>query len=185
VASPFSPEQQSRFDAGFDKAVAKYPPERRRAALLPTLHLAQELLGWLPEAAMAYVGFRLEIPPVRVREVATFYTMYRLKPVGRHHIEICNSVCCWANGSENVLHHAEKRLGIRHGQVTADGKFSFGETACLAACGYGPAAVVNNFKIVEKLSAKAFDELVEKLSREPGQEMAKFPANQDTGRAHG
>src|SRR5438270_14045517 len=92
VQSPFSPEQQARFDAEFEKAVAKYPPERRKAALLAALHLAQDLLGWLPEQAMAYVGFRLDVPPVRVREVATFYTMYRLAPTGRQHLEVCNSV---------------------------------------------------------------------------------------------
>ena len=80
--SPFTAEQQQRFDANFERAVAKYPPERRKAALLPVLHLAQDELGWLPDAAMAYVGLRLEVPPVRVREVVTFYTMYRLRPVG-------------------------------------------------------------------------------------------------------
>src|SRR3989442_12595836 len=91
VPSPFDPEQQPRFDEGFDKAVAKYPPDRRRSALLAVLHLAQDELGWLSEAAMAYVGSRLDVPPVRVREVATFYTMYRLHPVGRHHIGVWNS----------------------------------------------------------------------------------------------
>src|SRR5919108_494594 len=86
VSSPFNPEQQRRFDEQFEKAIAKYPAERRRSALLAVMHLAQDELGWLSEPAMAYVGWRLDVPPVRVREVATFYTMYRLRPVGRHHI---------------------------------------------------------------------------------------------------
>ncbi|HEX9575441.1 MAG TPA: NAD(P)H-dependent oxidoreductase subunit E, partial [Myxococcales bacterium] len=103
VPSPFDAEQQRRFDEGFEKAVAKYPPDRRRSALLAALHLAQDELGWLSEPAMAYVGFRLDVPPVRVREVATFYTMYRLHPVGQHHIGVCNSVSCWAMGSEKIL----------------------------------------------------------------------------------
>src|SRR5947209_19537168 len=112
AASPFSPEQQKRFDEGFERAVAKYPPERRKAALLAALHLAQDELGWLPEPAMAYVGHRLDVPPVRVREVATFYTMYRLRPVGRHAIGVCHSVSCWAMGAEKVIQQCSEILGI-------------------------------------------------------------------------
>src|SRR5256885_7227557 len=98
VPSPFDVEQQRRFDEGFQKAVAKYPPERRRSALLAVLHLVQDELGWLPEPAMVYVGHRLDVPAVRVREVATFYTMYRLRPVRseEHTSELqspCNLVC--------------------------------------------------------------------------------------------
>src|SRR5213075_821006 len=122
--SPFTPEQQKRFDEGFARAVAKYPPERRKAALLPVLHLAQDELGWLPEPAMAYVGHLLDIPPVRVREVATFYTMYRLRPVGRQHIGVCNSVSCWAMGSEKIMQRCAEKLGIKPGQMTPDGHFS-------------------------------------------------------------
>ena len=144
--SPFDPERQQRFDEAFDKAVAKYPPERRRAALLAALHIAQDLLGWLPEAAMAYVGFRLDVPPVRVREVATFYTMYRLKPTGRHHIEICNSVSCWAMGSEKLFESCEKKLGIRKGETTKDGQFSLGAPA--PAVGSFDAAAAARGKVV-------------------------------------
>src|SRR5438874_2895738 len=121
VESPFTAEQQQRFDAGLERAIAKYPSGRRKAALLAALHLAQDELGWLPEPAMAYVGFRLDVPPVRVREVATFYSMYRLHPVGRHHIGVCNSVSCCAMGSERILRDCEERLGIRPRQVTPDG----------------------------------------------------------------
>lgn len=172
VQSPFSPEQQQRFDAGFEKAVAKYPPERRKAALLPVLHLAQDELGWLSEPTMAYVGFRLDVPPVRVREVATFYTMYRKRPVGRHHIGVCNSVSCWAMGSEKILKHCEEKLGIRPGETTRDGKFSLEEVACLAACGNAPAAIVNNFGYEENLTEESVDALLARLSNEPGQPMA-------------
>jgi NADH-quinone oxidoreductase subunit E len=172
VASPFSPEQQKRFDEGFEEAVAKYPPERRRAALLPALHLAQDALGWLPEAAMAYVGHLLDIPPVRVREVATFYTMYRLHPVGRQHIGVCNSVSCWAMGSEKIIEHCASRLGIRPGETTRDGQFSLEEVACLASCGTAPAALVNNFTYVESVTPQSLDQLIEKLRKEPGQPMA-------------
>lgn len=172
VSSPFDVEAQRRFDEGFDKAVAKYPPDRRRAALLAVLHLAQDELGWLSEPAMAYVGFRLDVPPVRVREVATFYSMYRLHPVGRHHIGVCNSISCWAMGSERILRHCEERLGIRAGQVTPDGQFSLEEVACLASCGTAPAALHNNFTYLENVTPDSIDDVISRLRGEPGQRMA-------------
>jgi NADH-quinone oxidoreductase subunit E len=175
MPSPFDAEQQRRFDEGFEKAVAKYPPDRRRSALLAVLHLAQDELGWLPEPAMAYVGFRLDVPPVRVREVVTFYTMYRLHPVGRHHIGVCNSLSCWAMGSESILRHCEERLGIRPGQVTKDGQFSLEEVACLASCGTAPAVLHNNFTYVESVTPESIDALIARLRSEPGQTMAPGP----------
>ena len=172
ISSPFSPEQQRRFDEGFEWAVNKYPPERRKSALLAVLHLAQDQLGWLTEQAMAYVGARLEVPAVRVREVATFYTMYRLWPVGRHHIGVCNSISCWAMGSEKILSHCEDRLGIRPGERTKDGQFSLEEVACLASCGTAPAVILNNFNYVENVTPESLDELIRRLREEPGQPMA-------------
>lgn len=174
--SPFSPEQQFRFDADFARAVAKYPSERRRAALLPVLHLVQDLLGWLTEPAMAYVGFHLDIPPVRVREVATFYTMYRLRPMGRHAIGVCNSISCWVMGSEQIIQRCEEKLGIRSGETTRDGHFSLEEVACLAACGYAPAVLVNNYRYVENVTPQSLDLLIEELRAEPGNSMAPTPA---------
>src|SRR5436305_3860350 len=175
VESPFTAEQQQRFDAGLERAIAKYPSERRKAALLAALHLAQDELGWLSEQAMAYVGFRMDVPPVRVREVATFYTMYRLRPVGRHHIGVCNSVSCWAMGSEKIIHTCAEKLGIRPGEMTRDGQFSLEEVACLAACGNAPAALVNNFEYVEDVTPQKVDELIERLRKEPGKTMAPEP----------
>jgi NADH-quinone oxidoreductase subunit E len=170
--SPFTPEQQKRFDEGFEKAVAKFAPERRRAALLAVLHLVQDELGWLPEPAMAYVGFRLDVPPVRVREVATFYTMYRLRPVGRHHIGVCNSVSCWAMGAEKILAGCAEKLGIKPGQTTPDGHFSLEEVACLASCGTAPAVLVNNFTFVEGVTNDSMSKLIDDLKSKPGQNMA-------------
>ena len=185
VPSPFDPEQQRRFDEGFEKAVAKYPPERRRSALLAVLHLVQDELGWLPEPAMVYVGYRLDVPPVRVREVATFYTMYRLRPVGRHHIGVCNSVSCWAMGSENLLRHCEERLGIRPGETTKDGQFSLEEVACLASCGTAPAVLVNNFTYAENVTPESMDALIARLRTEPGQTMAPGPHPRHLEDKHG
>ena len=121
---------------------------------------------------MAYVGWRLDVPPVRVREVATFYTMYRLRPVGRHHIGVCNSVSCWAMGSENILRQCADRLGIRPGDQTKDGQFSLEEVACLASFGTAPALIVNNFSYVENVTPESLDALIAQLRNEPGQAMA-------------
>jgi NADH-quinone oxidoreductase subunit E len=176
VQSPFTPDQQRRFETGFEVAVANYPPERRKAALLAVLHLAQDELGWLPEPAMAYVGARLGVPAVRVREVATFYTMYRLRPVGRHHIGICNSVSCWAMGAEKLIRHCEERLGIHAGETTGDGHFSLEEVACLAACGGAPAVLVNNFTYFEGVTPDAMSGLIRDLREQPGKPMAPGPA---------
>src|SRR5438067_9884610 len=175
VESPFTPEQQQRFDAGLERAIAKYPSERRKAALLAALHLAQDELGWVSEPAMAYVAFRLDVPPVRVREVATFYTMYRLRPVGRHHIGVCNPVSCWAMGAEKLLRQCSEVLGIRTGETTGDGHFSLEEVACLAACGGAPAVLVNNFTFVENVTPDSMGRLIMELRDQPGQEMAKGP----------
>jgi NADH-quinone oxidoreductase subunit E len=172
IESPFNAEQQRRFDEGLERATAKYPKERRKAALLAALHLAQDELGWVSERAMAYVGHRLGVPPVRVREVATFYTMYRLRPVGRHHIGVCNSVSCWALGAEKILQHCSEKLGIHPGETTRDGRFSLEEVACLAACGAAPAVLVNNFVYVEHVTPKNIDVLLKELEAQPGKEMA-------------
>ncbi len=184
VPSPFTPEQQKRFDAAFEKAVAKYPPERRKAALLAALHLVQDELGWLPEPAMAWVGHLLDVPPVRVREVATFYTMYRLRPVGRHQIGVCNSVSCWAMGSEKILKLCSEKLGIRVGETTRDGQFSLEEVACLASCGTAPAVLVNNFTYVENVTPQSLDALIDRLRSEPGQAMAPGPLPKTTRGGH-
>src|SRR5207248_4535959 len=175
VSSPFGPEQQRRFDEQFEKAIAKYPPDRRRSALLAALHLAQDELGWLSEPAMSYVGWRLDVPPVRVREVATFYTMYRLRPVGRHHIGVCNSISCWSMGAGDLLRQCSEILGIRPGETSGDGHFSLEEVACLAACGGAPAVLVNNYTFYENVTADSLKALIRDLREQPGKAMAKGP----------
>src|SRR5256712_3877350 len=175
VESPFTPEQQQRFDAGLDRAIARYPSERRKAALLAALHLAQDELGWLSEPALAYVAFRLDVPPVRVREVATFYTMYRLRPVGRHHIGVCNSISCWAMGAEDVLRQCSEILGIRPGETSGDAHFSLEEVGCLAASGGAPAVPGNKFTILLYVTADSPKALIRDLREQPGKAMAKGP----------
>jgi len=189
VESPFDADQQRRFDAGLEHAIAKYPPEYSRAALLAALHLAQDELGWLSEPTMAYVALRLGVPTVRVREVATFYTMYRKEPVGRHQIGVCNSVSCWAMGSEKVLAQCADMLGIRPGETTKDGHFTLEEVTCLAACGYAPAILVDNFTYVENVTPESLEGLIRDLREQPGQQMAPGPlpavAHLQAGRTEG
>ena len=173
--SPFNAEQQKRFDEKLESAIAKYPPERRKAALLAALHFVQDELGWLPEPAMAYVGARMDVPPVRVREVASFYTMYRLRPVGRFNLGVCNSISCWVMGSEEIIKACEDRLGIHAGHVTGDGHFSLEEVACLAACGTAPAMIVNNFRYAENLTPESVGKLIAELREQAGIPMAPGP----------
>jgi hypothetical protein len=107
--------------------------------------------------------------------VVTFYTMYRLRPVGRHHIGVCNSISCWAMGSEKILKHCSELLGIHPGETTRDGQFSLEEVACLAACGNAPAALVNNYVYVENVTHESLGALIRDLREKPGKEMAKGP----------
>ena len=119
--------------------IAKYPPAFKASAVIPLLDLAQRQHdGWLPRAAMDYVAGMLGMPPIRVYEVATFYTMFNLRPIGKHHVRVCTNVPCWLMGSERVLDVCRKSLGIDLGETSADGKFSLAETECLGACVNGP-----------------------------------------------
>ena len=119
--------------------IAKYPPAFKASAVIPLLDLAQRQSGgWLPRAAMDYVAGMLAMPPIRVYEVATFYTMFNLKPVGKHHLRVCTNVPCWLAGSDRVLAVCRKSLGIDLGETSADGQFTLAETECLGACVNGP-----------------------------------------------
>ncbi len=119
--------------------IDKYPPGREASAILPLLMLAQRQgSGWLPQPALDYVADFLHMPPIRVYEVATFYTMFRLKPVGRYHVEVCTNISCWLRGSDDILAACWERLGIGPGETTADGMFTVSEAECLGACVNAP-----------------------------------------------
>jgi NADH-quinone oxidoreductase E subunit len=158
IASPFTPEQQKIFDAESAKIFPKYPADRRAAALIPVLHLAQKLHGWLKPEAMEYVGFVVGVPATRVREVVTFYTMFHLKPVGKTHVQVCVNLTCWLKGSDQLVDVCRQEIGERQFEPTADGQKSWCEVECLAACGTAPAAMINddyheNFTVAELQSA--------------------------------
>lgn len=144
--------------------IARYPEGKQKSALLPLLHLLQEQEGWTSPEGMDYVARMLDIQPIEVYEVATFYTMYHLKPVGKHVIEYCRTGPCCLMGSEDVYAHLKQRLGIDTGQTTADGLFTLKEVECLAACGMGPV-----FQIREQyymhLTNERVDEIIADLSK--------------------
>jgi len=131
----FNKEQMTEFN----RLVAHYPEGKQKSALLPVLHLAQDSFGgWLPTEAMDYVASLLSIEPIEVYEVATFYSMYHLKPMGKFIFEVCQTGPCMISGSENIIAYIQRQLGIQPGETTKDGLFSLKLVECLGACGYAP-----------------------------------------------
>ncbi|MBF0109023.1 MAG: NADH-quinone oxidoreductase subunit NuoE [Magnetococcales bacterium] len=140
-APRFSPEALARTEEIFKR----YPPEHREAALMPILHLAQrEFGGWLSPEALDYVARFMKLAPIRVHEVASFYTMYNLKRVGRYHIQVCTNISCWLCGSDAIVEALRARLGIGFGQTSADGRFTLAEVECLGACVNAPMLQIND-----------------------------------------
>jgi NADH dehydrogenase (ubiquinone) flavoprotein 2 len=125
--------------------IAKYPSNRQQSAVMPLLDLAQRQFGgWLPRVAMDVVADMLSMPRIKAYEVATFYSMYNLKPVGKHFVQVCTTTPCWLVGSEGVVNACKKHLGIGLGETTADGKFTLVEVECLGACVNAPMAQIND-----------------------------------------
>lgn len=117
----------------------RYPEGKQKSALLPTLHLAQaEFDGWLSVPVMDMVAEVLDIDPIEVYEVASFYSMYNLKPVGKCLLEVCRTSSCWLLGAEDIVRHLEKTLGIKEGETTPDGMFTLKTVECLGSCGTAP-----------------------------------------------
>lgn len=160
-ASSTPPRFSEAAEKQLQRTVAKYP--NARAALLPALRLAQEEFGYLSVDVMNYVAERLELPASKVLQVATFYTMFFKRPHGRFHIEVCTSVPCCMMGGYDLLRKLEQKLGIKPGQVTPDGRFSFAEAECLAGCGRAPLCQVNS-EYHEFLTPEALDALVDSLT---------------------
>lgn len=123
----------------FNRLVARYPEGKQKSALLPVLHLAQDSFGgWLSAEAMDYVAELLQLNPIEVYEVATFYSMYNLKPVGKYMFEVCQTGPCMLNGSDDIIAYIGEKLGIKPGETTSDGLFTLKTVECLGACGYAP-----------------------------------------------
>lgn len=149
--------------AEIDRWIAKYPPDRKQAAVMAALRIAQEQNGgWLSVELIEAVAVYLEMPPVAVHEVATFYTMYDLKPVGRHKVCVCTNISCQLNGSSRIMGHIQKRLGVKPGETTAGGKFTLKEVECLGACGGAPMMMVDK-TYYENLTPERVDKILDQL----------------------
>lgn len=144
-------------DSEIEKIQKFYP--NKEALLLPVLHAAQRAEGWLSDETMAVVAERLELPKPKVKQVASFYTMFLKKPVGKCHLQVCNNIACWLRGSEKLIHHIEHKLGIQLGETTTDGIFTLSEVECLGSCGTAPVAQVND-DYHENLTVAGVDELI-------------------------
>lgn len=144
--------------------LARYPEGKERSALIPVLHVAQdEFGGWLSVPVMDYVAELLNLLPIQVYEVATFYTMFNMKPVGKYLLEVCQTGPCMLRGSHDIIAHIEKRLGIKPGETTEDGLFTLKPAECLGACGYAPMMQLGkHYK--EHLTIEKVDELIDTLS---------------------
>jgi NADH-quinone oxidoreductase subunit E len=125
--------------ARVNEIIARYPEGKQKSALLPVLHIAQtEFGGWLDVSVMDYVATILQIKPIEVYEVASFYSMFNLKPVGKHVFEVCQTGPCMLNGSDQIIDYIKSKLGIAVGETTSDGMFTLKTVECLGACGYAP-----------------------------------------------
>ncbi len=157
----FTPEMEARAK----EFIARYPADRSASAVMPLLDLAQRQNGgWLHQAAMDYVADYLDLAPIRVYEVATFYSMYKLKPVGEVHVQVCTTTPCWLRGSDEIVATCKRVLGITMGETTEDGKFSLGEVECLGACVNAPLIQVGD-DYYEDLDADRTEALLEAFKR--------------------
>ncbi|HHM06160.1 MAG TPA: NADH-quinone oxidoreductase subunit NuoE [Gammaproteobacteria bacterium] len=162
MSAPESKQLSAKVRAGIDQWVAKYPPEHKQSAVMAALRLVQEEQGWLTTESMDAVADYLGMEPVSVYEVATFYSMYDLQPVGRHKICVCTNVSCMLCGSEDVVRHLEEKIGIKLGETSADGKFTLKEVECLGACAGAPMMQIGK-QYYENLTPDKIDAILDSL----------------------
>jgi NADH-quinone oxidoreductase subunit E len=153
----FSPDKLNKVQ----EIVARYPEGRQKSALIPVLHLAQEEFGgWLSVETMDYVASLLKLEPIEVYEVATFYSMYNSKPVGKYVFEVCQTGPCMLRGSDDIIAYIQQKLGIKVGETTPDGLFTLKTVECLGACGYAPMMQLGKF-YREHLTKEKVDAIIE------------------------
>lgn len=159
----FSPE----LIAKFDEIVARYPEGMHKSALLPIMHEVQAERGWMSTPSMDRIAAYLNIKPIEVYEVATFYTMFFLRPQGKYVLEVCRTGPCCLVGAEKIMQYIEEKLGVEEGEVTADGLFSWRGVECMAACGTGPVLHIGpEYKFHEHLTPERIDELITELKNQ-------------------
>ena len=154
-----SPDALAKIDA----AVAKYPPDQKQSAVMAALTVAQDEKGWLSTETMDFVAHYLGMPPIAVYEVASFYTMYDLKPVGRHKLSLCTNLPCALQGATHAAKHLKDTLGINFNETTADGRITLKEGECMGACGDAPVLLVDNKRMWSWMSDDKLDQLIEEL----------------------
>ena len=166
-------------------AIAKYPKGRQASAVMPLLDIAQRQNdNWIPEAAMAEIARILEMPKIKVYEVATFYTMYNLEPRGKHHLQFCTTTPCWLKGSAEVVSACEKHLGIKLGETTPDGMFTITDVECLGACVNAPVFQRNGDEFYEDLTPQNIVQVIEDIKAGKGHEGSQTGRHKSMG-AHG
>ncbi len=156
----FSPENLEKAKA----IIAKYPAKHPQSAVMPLLDLAQRQTGWVTRGVILAVAKMLDMAPIRVEEVATFYTMYNHHPVGKHHVQVCTNICCLLRGSDDVVAACKSTLGIEFGQTSKDGLFTLSEVECLGACVNAPVIQVND-DYYEDLTPDSTKAVLEALKR--------------------
>jgi len=151
-----------------DREIAKYPAEQKQSAVMAALAIAQDEHDWLPEEVIAAVAAYLDMAPIAVYEVASFYNMYNLRPTGRCKLTICTNLPCALSGATHAVDHLKRKLGIGFGETTADGQFTLKEGECLGACGDAPVLLVNNKRMESFLSNERLDALLDELKQVKG-----------------
>src|SRR5262245_52081942 len=156
MAFALTPERERELD----QILGRYPT--KMAALIPALHLCQDQHGWISDDIIQFVSHRLDVPPAHVKGVVTFYTLFNQHPVGKYQVWVCRTLSCALRGSDDILHHCEKRLGIHAGETTKDGKVTLRTAECLASCGTAPMMQVDK-DYHENLTKERVDEILKKL----------------------
>jgi NADH-quinone oxidoreductase subunit E len=148
-----------------NEILARYPEGKQKSALIPLLHMAQDAnSGWLDVPVMDYVATLMNIKPIEVYEVATFYTMFNLKPVGKYVFEVCRTGPCMLNGSDDIIDYIKNTLGIKEGETTPDGMFTLKPAECLGACGYAPMMQLGDY-FKEHLTKEKVDKIIDECRR--------------------
>lgn len=149
--------------AKIDIEIAKYPPARKQSVVMAALRIAQEELGWLATETMDFIAQYLGIPAIAVYEVATFYSMYNVEPVGKYKVSICTNLPCALNGANKLAQHLQQKLGIDFRQTTPDGKFTLQEGECFGACGDAPVFLINDKRMCSFMTPEAVDKILGEL----------------------
>ena len=149
--------------AQIDQELAKYPPDQKQSAVMSALRIAQLELGWLSRDTIEFVAHYLGMPAIAAYEVATFYNMYDLAPVGRNKVTLCTNLPCQLQGADEIAARMQAKLGIGFGETTADGRYTLKEGECMGACGQGPLCLHNNHKMHGHLTSEAVDKLLDDM----------------------